>query len=201
MKRIAILALALLLMCFTNLNTELTGEERTAATEKLTQTRSLLLKSLVGLSETQLNYKKDSQSWSIAECIEHIAITEESTSTLLKSLLKEKADPANRTTVALTDDELIALVTDRSRKVKTREAFEPSNKYGSHDATLQAFLQKRAAHIRMVKTSNEDFRNRVTEFPFGMADAYQVILFMAAHSERHRLQIEEIKANANFPKS
>jgi hypothetical protein len=31
-------------------------------------------------------------------------------------------------------------------------------------------------------------------------DAYQFLLLMAGHAERHTLQIEEVKAHQNFPK-
>ena len=31
-------------------------------------------------------------------------------------------------------------------------------------------------------------------------DAYLWIVFLSAHTERHVKQIEEVKANANFPK-
>jgi hypothetical protein len=32
------------------------------------------------------------------------------------------------------------------------------------------------------------------------ADAYQWLLFLSAHTERHTKQIEEVKATAGFPK-
>jgi hypothetical protein len=32
-------------------------------------------------------------------------------------------------------------------------------------------------------------------------DAYEWILFVAGHSERHTKQINEVKADANFPKT
>jgi hypothetical protein len=34
----------------------------------------------------------------------------------------------------------------------------------------------------------------------GPLDAYQWILLISAHSERHTKQIEEVKADPNFPK-
>ena len=35
----------------------------------------------------------------------------------------------------------------------------------------------------------------------GSIDAYDWILMLAAHTERHTAQIKEIKADPNFPKS
>jgi hypothetical protein len=36
--------------------------------------------------------------------------------------------------------------------------------------------------------------------PAGLLDAYQWMLFQGAHSKRHTAQIEEVKADPNFPK-
>ncbi|HEY0769759.1 MAG TPA: DinB family protein, partial [Sphingobacteriaceae bacterium] len=60
--------------------------------------------------------------------------------------------------------------------------------------------QKRDDHINYVKTTTDDLRNHYVDLPFGKLDAYQIILFMAAHSKRHTDQIDEILSNANFPK-
>jgi hypothetical protein len=37
--------------------------------------------------------------------------------------------------------------------------------------------------------------------PLGELDAHEWMLFMASHSARHTKQIEEVKADPNFPKS
>jgi hypothetical protein len=52
-----------------------------------------------------------------------------------------------------------------------------------------------------VGTTNDDLRDHVVVLPFGSFDSYQMILFMAAHSNRHTQQIEEVKADPNFPKN
>ena len=43
-------------------------------------------------------------------------------------------------------------------------------------------------------------RNYVLQMPIGSIDAYQMLLYISAHTKRHTLQIEEIKANPAFPK-
>jgi hypothetical protein len=43
-------------------------------------------------------------------------------------------------------------------------------------------------------------RNHVAQMPFGYIDAYQLIVFISAHTRRHIMQIEEVKANPAFPK-
>jgi hypothetical protein len=55
--------------------------------------------------------------------------------------------------------------------------------------------------IQYVKTTDADMRNHVVTFPPGSFDSYQMILFIASHSNRHTQQIEEVKADPNFPKN
>ena len=50
-------------------------------------------------------------------------------------------------------------------------------------------------------TTGDDMRDHVVTLSFASFDSYQMILFMAAHSNRHTQQIEEVKADPNFPKN
>jgi hypothetical protein len=88
---------------------------------------------------------------------------------------------------------------DRSQKVKTGEAFEPSGKYGSLEETVEEFKAKRKDHIEYVQNTQDDLRNRYQELPFGTVDAYQILLFMSGHTERHVQQMEEVMDDMDFP--
>lgn len=199
--KVFFISIALLTMVgFAVSDTKLTDEERAMAVEEMTSSLNHLLSTVEGLSEAQLNFKSSPESWSIAECVEHITISEVTFSDMLKGILQTPADPANREKVKVSDKDLIAMMKDRSNKVKTQTPFEPTGKFGSHDATLAEFEAKRARNVKYVKETEDDLRNRVQDFPFGTVDAYQVILFMAAHSERHILQMEEVMADPKFPK-
>ncbi len=152
-----------------------------------------------GLSDEQLNYKPSEEAWSIAECVEHLAISENAIFEAVSGAIQVTADASRRTEVAMTDEELLGMITNRSNKIKTSEAFEPSGKFGSYEETLDAFLNKRAENIQYVQTTEDDLRNHYSQFPFGTLDAYQVILFMSGHSERHTQQMEEVMADPGFP--
>ncbi len=105
----------------------------------MTTTHDRLLKTLDGLSEAQLNYKSTPEVWSIAECTEHITISENSFFGMLQGTLKTPADPSRRAEVKMSDEQILKMIADRSEKVKTQEAFEPTRKFGSHDATVKEF--------------------------------------------------------------
>ena len=199
MKQFGILVFVLALFSFTVYEFKLTDEERTKAIDHLTQSREKVLATVEGLSEEQLNFKPSEESWSIAEIVEHIAISENAIPQSIDGALQETADVSRRSEVSMTDDELVAMITDRSQKFKTSEAFEPSGKFGSYEETLQNFLDKREENLNYIRTTEDDLRNHYSKFPFGTVDAYQVMLFMSGHTERHTMQMEEVKADPGFP--
>lgn len=184
-----------------NAQTSITDAERDYAYNYLKQSQKRITKAVKGLNEAQLNYKASPESWSIAECMEHLAISESLIFSFAQNSMKTAADPSKRNEVKMTDGEIIQMITDRSAKVKTREEFEPKNNFGSYQGSLNEFTGRRKDNLKYIKTTQDDLRNHYFDFPFGKADTYQVILFMGGHSIRHAKQIEEILAAPSFPES
>ena len=199
MKKVLTPLIALLLLSFGITGEKLTDEEREKAVTKLTKTHEYLMTTLEGLSEDQLNYKSSPESWSIANCVEHLTISENAFSEMLQGTLAATADENLKASATMTDEEIYAMISSREKKVQTSEPFEPSGKFGNHEETLAAFTAKRLEHIEYLKTTEDDFRSHYKEMPFGTIDAYQMVLFMAGHTERHVKQMEEVKADENFP--
>jgi hypothetical protein len=201
MKKIFLPLVMLLSLSFTTSDSSLTKSERKFAIEQFKNSKNHLLSAIKGLSAAQLNFKASPESWSIAECTEHIAISETLLYGMFEGVLKVPAEPGKRSEVKMTDEQVVALITDRTTKIKTQEPFKPTGKFGSHEGTVKEFVTKRDEHIKYVKKTKDDLRNRYQQLPFGTIDAYQLIIFIAGHTERHTKQIEEVKANANFPKN
>lgn len=189
----------ILLAALPLLGQSITDEERTMTVSELERSRDLLNESVALLSEEQLDFKSSEESWSIAECVEHLALSEKAFGDMLKGSLKSAADPSKRSEVAMTDGDLLTIIRDRSNKVKTSEPFEPSDAFGSYEETLDAFMDMRNAHIAFLKDTQEDLRNRYGQSPFGTIDALQMVLFMSGHTERHTAQILEIQEHENYP--
>ena len=114
--------------------------------------------------------------------------------------LKTEADPAKRTELKKTDEDVKKIIIDRSFRVKTREGFIPTGQFGDAKQTMKVFDERRDALIKYVKETKDDLRNHFAETPLGLLDTYQLLLFLSAHTRRHTLQIEELKANPGFPK-
>ncbi len=153
-----------------------------------------------GLSEAQLQFKPDAESWSISQCLEHIVLTEEALSEMVRAVMTQPANPEDTELVKTTDDEMLAGIVDRSFKAKAPETLQPKGKYSQASHAIEELIEAREALMTLINdTSVEDMRNRIADAPFGKLDGYQYLLFVAGHTARHTAQIEEIKAMENFP--
>jgi hypothetical protein len=91
-------------------------------------------------------------------------------------------------------------ILDRSKKFQAPEPLKPVSKYKTSAEALAAFRAERAKTIEFVKNGG-DLRLHAKAHPVvGPLDAYGWVAFLSGHSERHTLQIEEVKADAGFPK-
>jgi len=178
---------------------EVTQAEKDKALQYLETTRKNVLEATKGLSEAQWNFKPAPDRWSVAQVMEHIAAAED----FIRGLIKEKVmmAPAGEPgrDVKKTDDGVLAMVPDRTNKVQAPEPLVPTNRFGSPDGSIRHFLESRTTTEDFLKTAT-GLRDHVTDSPMGKLDGYEFVLLIAAHSERHTKQINEVKADPNFPK-
>lgn len=184
------------LLSFNSVSPGLSDAERKMALDQLKESKDDLLKTVKGLSAGQLTFKASPESWSVADCVEHLAKSESLIWGMVSATPNGDADAKN----SMTDEEVVGMITDRSHKIKTQEPFEPTNAFGSHEGAVKEFTSKRDEHIDYVKSTKDDLRVHYNDLPFGKMDGYQAILFMAGHTKRHTEQAKEVMANANFPK-
>jgi len=202
MKKLSVFVAATLLFAFVNTPASLTDAERKYAGDFLQQAEDGVIKSVEDLSEAQLNFKPAPDKWSVLDCIKHIAITEQSLWQMTNGAIQAQANPEKRADIKSTDEQVVQMIESREKKVKTAPPMEPQNTpYKSLDEALTSFKNDRAKLIEYVKTTDADLRNHVVAMPFASFDSYQMILFIGAHSKRHTEQIEEVKADPNFPKN
>ncbi|HEY2348125.1 MAG TPA: DinB family protein [Puia sp.] len=202
MRKLLFLCSAFLISSFTMMSPTLSDKERKDATDLLSKTEQGVFNSLKGLSDAQLNFKPAPDKWSISDCVKHIATTEMFLWQMTDAAIKQPADAAKRSAIKVTDDQLVQMMENREKKIKTAPPLEPQNSsFKSCPDALSSFYDSRKMLAEFVATTNEDLRDHVVTLPFGSFDSYQMILFIAAHSNRHTQQIEEVKADPNFPKN
>ncbi|MFT3823819.1 MAG: DinB family protein [Chitinophagaceae bacterium] len=202
MKKLLLLAAIAMLASFVAPLDSLSKKERKFAISFLKDTKKDLEKSIAGLSDAQLNFKPAPDRWSIKECVYHIAMAEPGIRQFVDVTMKAPANPEKRTDIKMTDEQIIKGVEDRSHKAKAPEQIQPQNaKWTNVNDALKSFEEDRAKLINYIKDTPDEMRNHVSlQSPLGPVDAYQLVLLIGAHTNRHMQQINEVKADPNFPK-
>ncbi len=200
MKKAALLICAVLCFQIAAFGQALSDEDRAKGVAYLEKTRQGVIDATKGLSEAQWKFKSAPDRWSVAECMEHIALAEEYIlGEVTSKVMTAPAGPADRD-YAKIDAGVLAMIPDRSHKAQAPEPLVPTGRWTPQEA-LDHFLKSRAKTIEFLKTT-PDLRAHVTDQnPLGMPlDAYEFVLLISAHSERHTKQMLEVKADPNFPK-
>jgi len=182
-------------------NGTLSGKEKKFAIGYLNKTRTRLFEDVRGLSTSQLNFKADSSHWSVAQCVEHIALAENGIWQRIYNALKQPVTVAKQK-LTNTNEQVIAVTLDRSVKYKAPEQLEPTGYFSGTGCALQYFSHKRDSLIDYIRVTRDDLKDRYfVHSSMGTINLYQAVLLIASHSERHIMQIEEVKSNPGFPKN
>jgi hypothetical protein len=177
----------------------LTQAERDRAIAELTASRQQFLDSVAGLTPAQWNFKPDEKTWSVAECAEHIAVSEDVIFGYVSKAVQGPAAPDKKS--AVTDDFILTAVVNRSQKFQAPEVLRPTHRFTTPQEIIDHFKQSREHTIAYVRDTQDDLRAHFFDHPvLKTMDTYQWILLISAHSQRHTAQLSEVKANPNFPK-
>jgi uncharacterized damage-inducible protein DinB len=200
MKKFSLFLCTLLFLATAAFAQSLTQADREKAAKYLEQTRDGVIAATKGLSEAQMKFKPAPDRWSVAETLEHITLAEDFLfQNVTDKIMKAPAGPADRDTAKL-DSMILTMVPDRSQKRQAPGPLVPSGRWTPAD-TLDHFEKSRAKTISFLESTPDLREHASAENPFQQPmDAYQWLLFIASHSDRHTKQILEVKADPNFPK-
>jgi len=173
----------------------MTAGERQRLLAHFDMTNAWLASEVEGLSEAQMNFRMTPESWSIKDVVEHLAIAEPQ---YWQQLQDGMTQPLGYKSEATTDAAILWYGVDRTQRTTTGEARVPNGKFASLKESLASFQKLRASMTQFGKDTQEDLRGR--QLKGGNMDVYQWFLMISTHSQRHILQIREVKAHAGYPK-
>jgi len=184
----------------------LTDAERQFLIGQLQRSQKVVADATAGLSEAQVKFKPAPDRWSVLEIVEHLAAIEDllfgfATGNVMK--IPPRPELAERTpeTLKAADQKMLDSMLDRSRKGKAPETAIPTGKFATLPEAIEALKTRRAKVMAYVGTTQDDLRSHASPAPGGQfTDAYQFLLVLAGHADRHTLQINEVKATSGFPK-
>lgn len=173
----------------------MTTLERQHLIAHLEMTESWLADEVSGLSAAQLQFRRAPDAWSILQVIEHLNVAEPIYWQDLQQALKTPL----RSQAGFRDDAgILWYGIDRTQREKAVAAEEPKGQLRDLQTGLDAFRRLHAQLLQYVQTTSDDLRGHVVERQG--SDAYQWLLLISTHEQRHILQIRETKADPKFPK-
>jgi DinB superfamily len=172
----------------------MTDGERHRLLAHLEMTESWLVSEISGLSEEQLRFRPAPDTWNIMDVVEHLAIAEPQ---YWKHLQDSTKRPETTDKTDATDAGILWYGIDRTDRQKTGEARVPKGRWNNIKDSLGEFRKLRATMRDYATTTDDGLRSR--RLIDGNMDVYQWFLMISTHSQRHVLQIREIKADSHFP--
>ncbi len=153
------------------------------------------------LNQAQVDFRPAEQQWTIAEIAEHVSIVSHGVLRITHKLLKQgEADPRP----AKTDLNLGPTILDENGnqlpKFEAPENVRPKGEVKAADAlsslsrTIDGFAEIRQ-RLEAVDLSEQKFPHPI----LGPLSAYQWMVLLGEHTDRHRMQIEAVINLAGFP--
>jgi hypothetical protein len=174
----------------------MTVGERQRLVAHLEMTEAWLDSETLSLSDAQRKFKMTPDSWSIEEVVMHLAIAEPQYWQSFKESLAKPVQPEFKP--QSTDAGMLWYGIDRTQRTTTGEARVPRGQYPDFKSAHASFKKLRAEMMTTARQSTDDLRGR--QYLTASQDLYQWFLMISTHSQRHILQIQEVKAHKGYPK-
>ena len=163
---------------------------------------------VASLSEAQLNWKPAPDKWSIAQCLDHLAVTGEKWVPYLATAIARGHEkwPVNGAVpyrpTRLGGWLARQVAPEATRRVPAPKVFRPSEASAIHDA-LDRFLRQQEELLRFVREAEgldynkTRLRSPVTPLMrYSLADAFVIT---AVHCRRHLGQARRVRETPGFP--
>jgi hypothetical protein len=179
----------------------MTAQERDLLLDLLVTSQQRLISATAALTADQWTFDPGQDQWSIAECAEHLALSEDALLGMIRGqILETPATPVAAATARGRDGVVVAAMRDRSNRIKTFDFLVPRTVRSTPAAFVDAFVTKRAATLHYVRQATDDLHHHFAPLgPLGDLDGYQWLLLLASHTERHVAQMDEVKAQPGYP--
>ena len=173
----------------------MTAGERQRLVAHLEMTGAWLEDEVTRLSPAQLKFKMTPESWSVEEVVMHLAIAEPQYWDQFKQSLAKPPQPDFKPQA--TDAGMLWYGIDRTERTTTGDARVPRGQFADMTSALASFKKGRTEMLKTARETQEDLRQR--QFLTASQDLYQWFLMISTHSQRHIMQIREVKAHKAFP--
>jgi DinB superfamily len=173
----------------------MTQQDREDLVSHLQMTESWLVDEVSTLSPAQLKFRMAPEKWTIAEVVEHLVIADPTYWQLFQEGMKQAPKHLEK---QATDADVLWYGVNRTQHQKTEPRKDPKGQAIDIRQGLDSFRKLHSMMLDYARTTDEDLRGHAVK-EWGV-DGYQFLLEISTHTQRHILQIREIKGDPGFPK-
>ena len=180
----------------------MTKEEREKALYLLNKSRQIVLEAVDGVTDAQARWRPASvnneERWTILEYAEHLAISDDALTAMVKRILLEPPREETAEERAAREERTR---TPMPRGVnKAPAAIRPTGRFASLPDAVTAFLAARERTIAYTTTCDADLdKHFAPHTVLGPLNAYQWLVANARHAESHAGHIREIRQMEGYP--
>jgi hypothetical protein len=176
----------------------MTQGERDRLLSYLHSTRKQLVDATANLTQAQWSFKPGPEKWSVAELVEHLALTEDLLFGYVRQFIDRPVPPPAAGTIKT--EQVVENMTNRSKPANAPAELRPAGKWPAGPILVDEFKQRRDRLIQWVNETKDPVRTLHARWGGITLEVYQAVFTIPGHTERHLAQIQEVKANAGFPK-
>lgn len=165
-------------------------QERSEIVNNLARSREEFLAAVAGLTDEQAKARPDPERWNVLECVEHVATVEERFLGWLDQAEKLDARRMDREK----ELRLMAMIPDRSVRMKAPEAVVPTGQYATLADAIARFEAMRARSIQFAEKPQDLYCLASSHPRFGQVNGVELLIIIAGHARRHGEQIRELRA-------
>ena len=160
----------------------------------LETSRQAFIDACANLTPEQSLARASEASWSVLDVVEHIATVEIGIVDVFRFRLFERPCPPEYKAQTVGKDQLVVdAMKDRTSRRISPDIVKPAGRWPSLAAALEAFDRARMEMIQLLGRETRELRDYCAPHPALKAlDGYQWILFLVAHTDRHREQIADL---------
>jgi len=176
--------------------------QRKMILDRLEGSSRAFLAVLENLSDAEWQWSPAPGRWSIAAVAEHVILTERLLLAKVEEALRNPMRPDWKKQTAGKTQFLLRVVAPRRGRARAPKAVAPAGSWSKTDA-ITKFREARAATVRFAQQTDAEMNARTADHPFavfGTLSAFQWLLYIPTHLERHLRQIDEIRISSGYPR-
>ena len=176
----------------------MTAAERELVLAELRGSEARLVGLVEGLTAEQWGFRESAERWSIAENLEHVVAFEVFLRGVIAKTMAGEPEPGK--SVAEKDSLVFGIATGRDTKFNAREVVRPVGRWAVSELVAE-FKKTRAETMVFAAEIDGDLRGHFfAHVALGDLDCYQWLVVLGQHGSRHAAQIEQVMADAHYPR-